>query len=138
MELCKQKYFYQIECSCQNAGLSLFSGEKICKDVSEILCVNSLSRSLKQNEVHAVCGSICPKPCTDYNYQETLSSSSYPTHYYASLLKETTLLNSTDYDTLKATIANLKVYMKRLQYQKIDQVPVLTLIDLLSSIGNIF
>lgn len=75
-------------------------------------------------------------------YEYTISNSRYPTSYYTDYLKYNTKVSdklketgSDDTNIPKTTLA-VNIFYKTLDYEVVDEVPALTLDDLINNIGK--
>lgn len=107
----------------------------------------------KANETDLIdCYSHCPPECSKFNYHLTLSTSLYPTNWYADLLNNSTdfwelinrdidqnqtVVNYTNkYTELRDSVTKLNVYYEELYYTQIEQSPAVTSWQLFGTIGG--
>jgi hypothetical protein len=125
-----------------------------CTNHSQIKCLRA-SEDGFYNDRQRIgdCYAKCPSECTEIKYDLTMSSSSYPTEWYAKVLtnnsnfnkvinqffaaKNVSLINySNDFNELKNSIARLNVYYEDLRYVDIVDNAAMNVVTLLGTLGG--
>ncbi|XP_040200386.1 amiloride-sensitive sodium channel subunit gamma-like [Rana temporaria] len=81
----------------------------------------------------------CPLQCQEENFQLTLSSSQWPSSKYLDYFSQHIQIRHgyEDVENLRDNIVKLVVYYQQLNYELIEEVPSMQLVDLFSSIGGL-
>jgi hypothetical protein len=99
------------------------------------------------------CYKSCPLECTEVNYDLTISSSTFPTEWYAEILARNQRFNWTinayfaaknisfinylnDYEGLKNSIARVNVFYKDLRYTLVEESPAMSVAALFGTLGG--
>jgi hypothetical protein len=114
-----------------------------CTGVEDFRCLIDVVRSFVKKDFKATIQDICPLECTAYSYSHTVTSNGYPTRYYAAdLLKQPKVANlfpnpaNVTISELKESILALNFYYPSLRYTRVTQLPQVTIVSLISSIGG--
>ena len=127
-----------------------------CVSASQITCLRS-TETLFYNNASLIgeCYNNCPIECTELKYELTISTSLYPTEWYAKVLTSSPRFNSIinayfsmvnvpfinytdDYLGLKNSIARINVFYEDLRYTQVDDSPAMSVITLLGTLGGNF
>jgi hypothetical protein len=128
--------------------------EYACVNVSQISCKTSAQSTFyKSSQLIGACYDHCPVECTEVQYDLTVSTSSYPTEWYAQVLTNNTKFNvvintylansnvslinyTNNFNELKNAIARVNVFYEDLRYTEIDDNPAMDSIGLLGTLGG--
>jgi hypothetical protein len=159
VKLCFQNYLFQT-CGCYDLTLprspqvSQLYVKYACVNSSQISCeLNAQSTFFNNPSLIGNCYNNCPIECTEIKYDLAVSSSSYPTEWYANVLTNNTKFNtvinayfasehvplinySNNFFELKNAIARINVYYEDLRYTEIDDNQAMDVITLLGVIGG--
>lgn len=95
-------------------------------------------------DVPEICGHECPLECDSVTYNLYTSQADYPSRVYANSLMNNSLIQSKfadnpselTYENLKRTMVQLSIFYGNLGYQKFEELPNMTLADLVSNVGG--
>jgi hypothetical protein len=159
VKLCFQKYLFK-NCGCYDLTLprspkvSQVYARNACVSTSQINCENKFGKTFYNDpSLIGGCYDSCPMECTEIMYDLTVSSSSYPTEWYASVLannsnfntvintfssqRNASLINySNDFAELKNAIARVNVYYEDLRFTEVNENPAMDEIALLGTLGG--
>ncbi|XP_075061406.1 epithelial sodium channel subunit beta-like [Mixophyes fleayi] len=81
----------------------------------------------------------CPLQCEEENFELTLSSSQWPSSTYLDYFSKRLQTSRGDHDmqTIRDNVVKVVVYYQQLNYELIEEVPSMQLVDLFSSIGGL-
>ncbi|XP_040264244.1 amiloride-sensitive sodium channel subunit beta-like [Bufo bufo] len=81
----------------------------------------------------------CPLQCDEEIFELTLSSSQWPSNTYLDMFSKRlkSKRGYQDKQTIRDNVLKLVVYYQQLNYEKIEEVPSMQLVDLFSSIGGL-
>lgn len=96
------------------------------------------------NNLKESCKQSCPLECNTVSYSNTITSSSYPTEFFATKLIDKYNLksrfNSTEnitYEKLRDNIVALSFYANSFEFMEINEVESVTILGLISTCGGI-
>lgn len=130
--------------------------QNACVSESQIACLRNTEASFYNNaSLVGECYKNCPIECTELKYDLTISTSTYPTEWYAQVLTNNSRFNSiinayfamvnvtfinytNDYLALKNSVARINVYYEDLRYLQVDDSPAMNVISLLGTLGGNF
>ncbi len=127
-----------------------------CVSERDISCLRKTENTFYTNaSLIGMCYNNCPLECSVVRYDLTISSSSFPTEWYAKILADdpsfnnlinkyfdqsgnnyTTINYTNNYEGLRNSVARLNVYYEDLQYVLVDETPSITIIILLGTLGG--
>ena len=131
-------------CYCSDIITPTIRNTKYCETTEEILCLNNYNYNFSKSDLNDLCDNACPFQCKTINYKLGLSSSVFPTLSYAKALQINDAVFSfhtdvNDSDLIEmAKNGYLKVILnyENLYYTSVDEVPAMTLNDLLGNLGG--
>ncbi|RNA20730.1 FMRFamide-activated amiloride-sensitive sodium channel isoform X1, partial [Brachionus plicatilis] len=87
-EICLQYEQIVPNCQCADPSIPIVdSNLTICSNAKSLNCVKEQRDSFDSSKnIDEVCGRFCPDKCDRMIYSTSISQSSYPTNYYASIL----------------------------------------------------
>jgi hypothetical protein len=156
---CFQKYLFE-QCSCYDVTLprSPFVTDlylrTACVKRASIDCLNTAQQKFySDSSLSGECYHKCPVECEEVKFDLTISTSSYPTEWYAHVLANNSKFNEVinmyfdainlphvnytdDFVGLKKTIARVNIYYEDLRYTEVIESPALTAILLLGTLGG--
>ena len=97
----------------------------------DILCQNSTDRSCRLKQI-PICKPKCPQKCIADQYDITTSFSNFPTEYYFERRNKSV----NNFERLKTTVLRLRISVKNLNVNIVEQHPEMVFNDLLSAIGG--
>jgi hypothetical protein len=133
------------KCNCSDIITPTIRNAKYCETNDELECLNQFNDFFSKSDLNSLCENACPSQCQSIEYKLGLSTSSFPTLSYAKNI-QTSHLNLNKFpsdinDTELIEFCNkgfLKVIIsyENLYYTLIDEVPAMTLNDLLGNLGG--
>ena len=149
LKMCTQLYVIK-KCQCFDYSLPNISSIKIngCYSQNSLKCMKINYEYLFRNFVE-LCDKNCPMQCSQIVYNTAISFSNYPTKWYSQKLIQdngTFLRNLTEenqlsfdqwsFDYLQQTTLKLNIFYDDLTYTIVDEIPALTIENLIAYIGG--
>jgi hypothetical protein len=159
LKMCFQKYLYE-QCGCYDITVPFTPKNKqtyvskACISGVQLNCKSEKQRYFySEQSLFGDCYANCPIECEQIKYDLKISSSSYPTQWYAAQLATDQRFNTVvnryfnqygkenityvgNFSDLKNAVAKLNVYYDDLSYTKIDETPAMTFDIFLGSVGG--
>lgn len=155
LKLCFQMYLYE-QCKCydirmpRSPAMSSIYMARSCSSVDEIKCSTDRQNKFYQSQqLMGYCLEKCPIECTEVRYDLQVSTSSYPSQWYANLLindykfyqfvnsgLNESFVNYTNFESISRVLVKLNMFYEDLSYMQIDEVPAMTFETLLSNVGG--
>jgi hypothetical protein len=159
VKLCFQKYLLQT-CGCYDLTLprspqvGQLYAQNACVNTSQISCAKRLTNTFyNDSSLIDKCYDDCPIECFEIKYDLTVSSSSYPTEWYASVLANNSNFNTVinayfsranisyinytnKFAELKNAIARVNVFYEDLRFTEVNDNPAMDIIFLLGTLGG--
>lgn len=103
-----------------------------------ISCPNLVKESFYSSDYVNKCSKFCPKECNYDQYSTKVSKSSYPSRSYDKILKKNKKLKFSSSSGKKNTdsILSVNIYLDSNEYTLIEEVLLISLIDLISDLGD--
>lgn len=138
-EYCFQTIAIQ-NCSCYTPGFYDFGYPIPCSTFDQISCQTE-AWGVIFNDTNKYCSKdICPLECDSDELSLTMSTSSFPTDYYANQILEKSFVKTKypnlSLNELKQSLVSIRVFYNRLQYTEITQDSKYNVFDFFSSIGG--
>ncbi len=133
------------KCNCTDIIAPTILNISYCETVNELKCLNDFNDFFSKSDLNSFCENACPSQCQSIEYKLGLSTSSFPTLSYAKSIQDSHLnvnnFPSDINDTELIEFCNkgfLKVIVSydNLYYTSVDEVPAMTLNDLLGNLGG--
>jgi hypothetical protein len=161
LKMCFQRYLFA-QCGCYDITIPFTPKHKV--DYTDNACISRTQLKCKDSKeyqffsVHDLfgeCYTSCPIECDQIKYDLKISTSSYPTEWYADQLAVNPAFNTlvnryfTDYGVqnvtyvsnfteLQKAIAKVNVFYDDLSFTKTDEIPAMTFDMFLGTIGGSF
>jgi hypothetical protein len=159
LKLCFQKYIWE-HCGCFDITIPLtpknqsFYVSNACSNSTQMSCISIKQRKFYSNaSLFGQCYTDCPYECYQIEYDLRVTTSTFPTEWYAALLaqdsgfisvvnKAFNLYGKTDisyagnYSELRNAVARVNVYYESLSFMQIDETPAMTYEVFLGSVGG--
>ncbi len=128
--------------------------QNACVNLTQLDCMDNLESSFYDDaSLIGDCYQKCPIECTEVKYDLTISSSTYPTEWYAKVLTNNTKFNTlinkyfdlvnvpfinytNDYAGLKNSILRVNIFYEDLRYTLVEDSPAINLVMLLGTLGG--
>ncbi|CAF0901560.1 unnamed protein product [Brachionus calyciflorus] len=95
-----------------------------------ISCPSLIKEAFYTGDYVSKCGGLCPKECNYEQYSTLVSKSNYPSRDYEKILKKKNKGNT------KKSILSVNIYMDSNEFTLIEEVLLISLIDLISELGD--
>jgi hypothetical protein len=159
LKLCFQKYLFE-QCGCYDLTIPMtqknidYYSANACNTDPEINCQNNHEQIFYSDDsLFGQCYTDCPMECEQIQYGLRVTTSVYPTQWYANLLASSSGFNSIinryfnkfgkanisfvgNYTDLKNAVAKVIVYYSDLSYTQIDQSEAMPFAVFLGNIGG--
>lgn len=144
LQICLQRYIIE-KCQCYDITLPVLnftSTEPPCDSQKLVECIYGLYEEFYAGP-YEKCFSECPDQCNLVFFNFELSMSTFPTPFYAKLLKKYQTIkpnaawNMSSYEDLKGRILAVNVYFDDISYVVIDEVPAKSLEQFIADIGGL-
>lgn len=136
--VCQQKLIFD-KYKCQLSYLPIISeGDPICHNRTIYEAINSAEWDT------SICSDWCPIECSTSHFDVSVSSTKYPSFsvyydtinsdlpFYASLFGTENIT----YEMFQKSVASVRVTFKHLKYTEIVEMPTMSVVDFISSIGG--
>ena len=136
-DVCLQSIIIE-NCKCFMTILPDYTGNNLpCSNSSQTECTYSYSQRNK-DFVADKCSKDCPVECNHVTYDFTLSSIDYPSEQFFYTLKNESgkKYADTSFEAYRQTHLSLSIFYAHLEYIEISEIPKITLIDSISSLGG--
>ena len=130
-------------CNCSDIVTPIIRDSTYCETTNELQCFNKFSDFFSKSDLNSLCEYACPSQCKTIEYNLGLSTCAFPTLSYARNL-QTSDWGKFPYDINDTELIQfcregfLKVIVSydNLYYTSVDEVPSMTLNDLLGNLGG--
>jgi amiloride-sensitive sodium channel subunit alpha len=122
----------------------MFYQVKACLNKTELYCINEIELDFADSYSQK-CFSKCPLECETVTYDYSVSNLDFPSRkFYETIINDKTfykILSNTlgtnaTYNLYQENFLSLNVYLSNNKYTQITEIPKISLIDLISSIGG--
>ncbi|RMZ94811.1 DEgenerin Like [Brachionus plicatilis] len=103
-----------------------------------ISCPSLIKEAFYSSDYVSQCSKYCPKECNYDQYSTMVSKSSYPSKAYSKVLRRNKRLKMTSGERkkIKDSILSVNIYLDSNEYTVIEEVLLISLIDLISELGD--
>jgi hypothetical protein len=138
------------KCNCSDIITPTIRNALYCETNDQLECLYEFNDFFSKSDLNSLCENACPSQCQSIEYKLGLSTSSFPTLSYAKSIQASSSNWYNIFSTLNNTALNdseliefcnkgfLKVIISydNLYYTSVDEVPAMTLNDLLGNLGG--
>jgi hypothetical protein len=145
MDLCYQSQVVST-CSCYDIESFPFYDVQVCHTDEQNTCQSQVKQSMSSaSTLNDKCFPLCPLECDSFQFSTILSVNQFPpTEHYLDLLRNENKVISKFSDislisdqTLKNSVASVRIYYETLSYKKTEDKAQWHLIDLIANQGGI-
>jgi len=142
LDLCYQ-ILSEKHCNCTDFVLDFRYNSKLCKEDHQLRCIIHFNNEIfnKENFILSNCIPHCPLECKSIQLTTTVSLTKYPSDNYFDILKnnqqlQETVFKSSNWSYIRKSILKVKINFETLSYSYIRENAVMSVVDLLASIGG--
>ena len=129
-KLCQQEQIIA-KCGCYNLEFSMFNNQTMpCLNLTQFNCLDNEKSNFDLTECQA---NLCPLECDSIKYDLSLSSLIKPT---VNDYRDLNISQTISYEEWRTQQLQIFVYYPQLEYTLIEEIPAMTIIDLISNIGG--
>ncbi len=130
-------------CSCYDTRFNnkFLTNQRPCIEIDDFFCSNKFLKEFGNSTAKNKCDLNCPDECRTVKFEQRLSFSDFPSESYSNYLinsNKNTLWSSShmNYTKLKKSSTAFDLYFDEFIFTSINEVPALSLNDLISNVGG--
>jgi len=133
--LCLQQVITQ-KCGCYYTKYPMFNLAKACLNLTELICINGIELGFA-NGYSQNCLSKCPLECESVTYDYSVSTLDFPSReFYKTTINDKIYGANITYELYKENFLSLNMFLSSNKYTQIMEIPKISVIDLISSLGG--
>lgn len=121
LQVCQQNYTVS-RCGCYDLTLPPLASWPACDMSTLASCIYPLHDEFYSGEAHLTCFDQCPDECSNVMFNYEISTSDFPTQFYASLLQKQHSRRFQNLSQMKENILAFNVFYDDISYTTIDEV----------------